>query len=56
MINNIKNSKKLNISFLHYKNKSKFSILFCPGFNSDMDGKKAQEILSWCKKKKFNFF
>ena len=52
MINNIKNSKKLNISFLHYKNKSKFSILFCPGFNSDMFGKKAQEILSWCKNKK----
>ena len=52
MINNIKNSKKLNISFLHYKTKSKFSVLFCSGFNSDMNGTKAQEILSWCKNNK----
>ena len=49
MINKIKSANGREISYKHLKNKSKISVLFCPGFNSDMNGNKASHIFDWCK-------
>ena len=48
MIKKEKTINKRKISYYHYKSNSKISILFCPGFNSDMNGNKAKNIYKWC--------
>ena len=37
------------IAYQYYKGKSKIGFMFFSGFNSDMEGTKAQYILEWCK-------
>lgn len=41
------------IAYQYYKGKSKIGFTFFGGFNSDMEGSKAQYILQWCKKNKY---
>jgi len=41
------------IAYEHFKSKSKIGFIFFSGFCSDMSGTKAQYILQWCKKNKF---
>ena len=48
MIKKVKTINKRKISYYHYKSNSKISILFCPGFNSYMNGNKAKNIYKWC--------
>ena len=41
------------IAYQYYKGNSKIGFMFFSGFCSDMKGNKAQYILQWCKKKKY---
>ena len=52
MIKKIKSRNNNYISYIHNKTSSNISVLFCPGFNSDMTGNKAKHIFNWCKMNK----